>query len=162
MSLRHSAGTGPLHQSHPTGNMHHVRKSVWYQQHPFRCHPTQTTFSMWHGGNTISPEDSCLKSKFCIFFHCFHPQTESWSKEWAFIKGLKAKETWSSQALDATANSCPLRTLCLRLPGVQRQAELSKGSHNYHHYLQGDTEEGESFFGFFEAYLFQWKCYQKG
>lgn len=44
------------------------------------------------------------------------------------MKDSKANETWLSQAVDATTNRCPLRMLCLCLPDIQRQGELSKAS----------------------------------
>lgn len=78
-----------------------------------------------------------------------------------FTKGSKTNKTWLSQAAGATANSCPLRMLLLCVPDIQRQEELSKASQlsTTTVIIYKETQEEESFF---EAYLFQWKCYQKG
>lgn len=74
-------------------------------------------------------------------------------------------QTWCSEAADATTKSCGIiKMLCLVLPDIHRKRDRQKhlSWELLHHYLRGDRDEGKSFFGFFEAYLFQWLCYQKG
>lgn len=103
------------------------------------------------------------QNKILYIFHCFHPQSPEEMDE-PFAEGSRANETWLS------GSGCHRQLLSIKnaLPPFARHSKARRAvksipaEHNYHHYLQGDTEEGESCFGFFEAYLFQWKCYQKG
>lgn len=114
--------------------------------------------------NTISPEDSCLKRRFCIFFTVSILRQSPEEMDEPSAEGSRANETWLS------GRGCHRQQLSIKnaLPPFARHSKARRAvksipaEHNHHHYLQGDTEEGESCFGFFEAYFFQWKCYQKG
>lgn len=127
--LTHSAGTGPVHQLHPTRSTHCIGNFVWHQHHHFRHHTMETTLGTWGGAEAEHYQSRrlLLPREIPYIFHCFYPQGPAGMDE-PCTKGSKADETWLVQAANAATASCLSRTLCLCLPDIQRQGELSKAS----------------------------------